>query len=99
MSDHSSEVATRAITGNDKRHWAASEVLDIAINPLKCIPAIIGSGRVAVFGRQTISGQNNHRLRAGRQMATHGQVIIDAANDPAAAMIVDDHGFRWAWRR
>ena len=85
------QASAGAVAGDDQRHGAARDLLDVRRGPLQRRPRVLDGCRIAMLRSEAIVDQDHRAAAAGREPAAERVELIERAEDPPAAVVVDDH--------
>ena len=86
--------AAHAVAAHGQTHGIAADLGRVLGGPLRRRETIVGRGGKFVLRRQPVVHRHDHRAAAPADLAAHGVVGVDAANDEGAA--VEEHQDRAA---
>lgn len=96
LRDDGREVPTGAVPGHDQRHAGSGQVGQAVGDPAQRGPGVVRRGRVRVLRGQPVVDQHHHGVRPDREGAAERVGLLDVADHPTAAVVVDDHCARGA---
>jgi hypothetical protein len=91
--------AAGTVAGDDQRHVVvAGDVGEVGGDPPERGPTVLDRGGVAVLRCQPVVDEDHGARRPLGELAGHRVELVDGADDPAAAVQVDDDAAGALWR-
>ncbi len=94
-----SQVAARAVAGDDQAARIAPQLGGVFRDILGCREAVVQRGRIPVFRSAPVRDRHNQGVRGDAQSPAKRVVRVQVAENPAAAVKIHDDGQRRRGRR
>ena len=91
---HGRQIAARAVTGHNQGQLIRADFFAIGLDPIQRRIAILHRHRIFMLRAFAIINHHDNGIAFFGQMATDQIIIINIADNPAAAVIVNHHRLR-----
>ena len=85
------QASAGAVAGDDQRHGAARDLLEVRRRPLQRRPRVLDRGREAMLGSEAVVDEHHRAAGLLGQPAPERVELVQRAEDPAPAVVVHDH--------
>ena len=83
-------MAPSTVTRENNMAVVRADALKLRCQPVRSFATILQSGGERVFGCQPVIHRHHGAARLGAQLLTKRVVAVEVADDPAAAVEIDD---------
>ncbi len=91
LRDDRGEASAGAVAGDDQRHRAARDLLEVRRRPLERRPCVLDRRGVAMLGGEAVVDQDDRAAGPGGEPAGERVELVRRTEHPPAAVVVDDH--------